>query len=189
MQILLLSVHILAAIGLISLVLIQHGKGADAGAAFGAGASATVFGSRGSGSFLTRMTAILAAVFFVTSLWLAYFSGRSAAPRSVVDQVAVPEQSAPVRDDVPALPAAPAAGQPVGDLPPPAVTAPESPEPVDAAPAAPESVVPAAPEAAAPVADAPAIEAAPSAETPVAPAPAADEKESAPTSGQGAGNQ
>ncbi len=107
MQILLLSLHIVAALGLISLVLIQHGKGADAGAAFGAGASATVFGSRGSGSFLTRMTAILATVFFATSLWLAYFSGQGAAPQSVMETLAAPvEKSAPVRDDVPALPKA-----------------------------------------------------------------------------------
>ena len=68
----LLIVQILVALGIIGLVLIQHGKGADAGAAFGGGASGTVFGSKGSGNFLTRLTAILAAVFFSNSLMLAW---------------------------------------------------------------------------------------------------------------------
>ena len=68
----LLIVQILVALGIIGLVLIQHGKGADAGAAFGGGASGTVFGSKGSGNFLTRLTAILATVFFANSLMLAW---------------------------------------------------------------------------------------------------------------------
>lgn len=72
MQTILLLIHVLIAIAVVGLVLLQHGKGADAGAAFGSGASQTVFGSQGSGSFLTRVTAILATVFFVTSLMLAY---------------------------------------------------------------------------------------------------------------------
>ncbi len=67
-----LIIQILVALGIIGLVLVQHGKGADAGAAFGGGASGTVFGSKGSGSFLTRLTAILAAVFFANSLMLAW---------------------------------------------------------------------------------------------------------------------
>ena len=66
----------------IGLVLIQHGKGADAGAAFGSGASGTVFGSRGSANFLSRTTAWLAAVFFALSLVLAYFMHGRAAPHS-----------------------------------------------------------------------------------------------------------
>ena len=74
MQTILLLIHVLIAIAVVGLVLLQHGKGADAGAAFGSGASQTVFGSQGSGSFLTRVTAILATVFFVTSLMLAYLS-------------------------------------------------------------------------------------------------------------------
>lgn len=74
MQSVLLLIHVVIAIALVGLVLLQHGKGADAGAAFGSGASQTVFGSQGSGSFLTRVTAILATVFFVTSLMLAYLS-------------------------------------------------------------------------------------------------------------------
>ena len=72
MDILLHVVHVLAAIGLIGLVLIQHGKGADAGASFGGGASNSFFGSAGAANFLTRSTAILAAVFMMTSLALAW---------------------------------------------------------------------------------------------------------------------
>ncbi len=93
---LILVVHVLVAIALIVLVLLQQGKGADAGAAFGSGASATVFGSQGSASFMTRATAALATVFFVTSLSLAYYGNREArAPTSVVDTVpAVVQQPA-----------------------------------------------------------------------------------------------
>ncbi len=94
MQTLILILHVLVSIALIVLVLLQQGKGADAGAAFGSGASATVFGARGSTSFLSRMTAILAAVFFATSLSLAYFSGRTAVHTSVT-QISTPEPSAP----------------------------------------------------------------------------------------------
>ena len=63
--------HTLIALGIVTLVLLQHGRGADAGAAFGSGASGTVFGAQGSGSFLTRTTGVLAALFFATSLGLA----------------------------------------------------------------------------------------------------------------------
>jgi len=66
--------HGLAALGVIGLVLMQHGKGADMGAAFGSGSSGSLFGSSGSANFLSRMTAVLAAVFFATSLGLTYFS-------------------------------------------------------------------------------------------------------------------
>lgn len=89
-----LILHVFAALGLIGLVLLQQGKGADAGAAFGAGASATVFGARGSANFLSRTTAILAVVFFFTSLTLAYLSRDVRVPDSIVDQ-AVPASSAP----------------------------------------------------------------------------------------------
>jgi preprotein translocase subunit SecG len=68
--------HVLIAAGIVGLVLLQRGKGADAGAGFGAGASGTVFGARGSASFLSRMTATLAALFFASSLTLAYLGGR-----------------------------------------------------------------------------------------------------------------
>jgi preprotein translocase subunit SecG len=83
----LLILHIVVAVALASLVLIQHGKGADAGAAFGSGASATVFGASGSANFLTRASAILAAVFFITSLSLAYFSVREPQKSSVTQTV------------------------------------------------------------------------------------------------------
>lgn len=71
-------VHVVIAVALVGLVLIQQGKGADAGAAFGGGASQTVFGSQGSGSFLTRLTTLLAVVFFVTSFSLAIFAKQRA---------------------------------------------------------------------------------------------------------------
>ena len=113
MHTLLLVVHVLIAAALIVLVLIQHGKGADAGAAFGSGASATVFGARGSASFLTRATGVLAALFFITSLTLAYFAGQTVQVKSVTEIAppAVPAKPAdvPARkdtgSDVPSLPA------------------------------------------------------------------------------------
>ena len=93
MQTILLLVHVLAALGMIGLILMQHGKGADAGAAFGSGASATVFGSQGSSSFVTRLTAGLATVFFITSLSLAYFAGNTEKEAtSVVDRIELPKQ-------------------------------------------------------------------------------------------------
>lgn len=74
MEIMLLIVHILVSFGLIGLILIQQGKGAEVGASFGSGASQTIFGSQGSGSFLTRATSILVTVFFITSLALGYLA-------------------------------------------------------------------------------------------------------------------
>ncbi|MCG7198446.1 preprotein translocase subunit SecG [Marinobacter pelagius] len=78
LETLVVVVHVVIAVALVGLVLIQQGKGADAGAAFGGGASQTVFGSQGSGSFLTRLTTILAIVFFVTSFSLAVFAKQRA---------------------------------------------------------------------------------------------------------------
>jgi preprotein translocase subunit SecG len=72
MHSILLAVQVLIAIALVVLILVQHGKGADAGAAFGSGSSGTVFGAQGSANFLSRTTAVLAAVFFAISLTLAY---------------------------------------------------------------------------------------------------------------------
>lgn len=93
--------HVLIAAAIVALVLLQRGKGADAGAGFGAGASGTVFGARGSASFLSRMTATLAALFFATSLTLAYLGGKKPeAPKSVIDRVGVP--AAPEQDAPPA---------------------------------------------------------------------------------------
>jgi len=71
---LVLTVHVIAGLSIIGLVLIQHGKGADMGAAFGSGASGSLFGATGSANFLSRVTAVFAAVFFVTSLGLSYIA-------------------------------------------------------------------------------------------------------------------
>ena len=76
LQTVLLILQVLVAIALIGIILIQHGKGADAGAAFGSGASSTVFGAQGSGNFLTRTTSVLALIFLVNSLALAYIAGK-----------------------------------------------------------------------------------------------------------------
>ena len=88
----LLVIHVLIAVAVIALILLQQGKGADAGAAFGSGASGTVFGSQGSGTFLSRVTGILAALFFITSLGLAYLANEGAKSNSVVDQVEQQQQ-------------------------------------------------------------------------------------------------
>ena len=74
-----LVIHVLLALGLVGLILIQHGKGADAGAAFGSGAAGSVFGARGAHSFLYKLTAVLAIAFFVTSISLAYFASNEGA--------------------------------------------------------------------------------------------------------------
>lgn len=107
-------VHLLVAIGVVVLVLLQQGKGADAGASFGSGASATVFGSQGSATFLSRFTAILAGVFFVTSLGLAFFATEQAQnlsqaglPDPAVLEVPVSKQEV---GDVPALDSTPVTG-------------------------------------------------------------------------------
>ena len=105
LETIILAVHVVAALGLIGLVLLQQGKGAEAGASFGAGASQTVFGSSGAGSFLARVTAVLAAVFFCTSIGLAVLArgGVSRAPASIpaaIETVTVPEDdAAPVGND------------------------------------------------------------------------------------------
>ena len=88
-----LVVHILAALGVIGLVLVQHGKGADMGAAFGSGASGSLFGATGSANFLSRTTAVLATVFFVTSLLLAYVA--SSAPKTTGSVMQDTVESAP----------------------------------------------------------------------------------------------
>nr|VFJ90896.1 MAG: preprotein translocase subunit SecG [Candidatus Kentron sp. LFY] len=84
MQQFFMIVHVLAALAVIGLVLLQHGRGADAGAAFGSGASGTLFGSRGPATFLARITTILAATFFLTSIALAYIASHSVERESVV---------------------------------------------------------------------------------------------------------
>lgn len=85
-----LTVQILTALGMIGLILIQHGKGADMGAAFGSGGSGSLFGATGSANFLSRTTAVLAGVFFVTTLLLAYFGNlRPTSSGSVLDKAAI----------------------------------------------------------------------------------------------------
>ena len=116
LQNLITFVHGLLCFAIVALVLLQRGKGADAGAGFGAGASGTVFGARGSATFFSKLTAILATLFFLTSMSLAWFATRpnAEAPKSIVDTaVTEPAPDAGVdRDAVPALPDAPPAGEP-----------------------------------------------------------------------------
>ena len=91
-----LTIHVLVSISLIGFVLIQHGKGAEAGASFGGGggASGSVFGASGSGNFLTKTTGILATAFFITSLTLAGISGNKEKPKDLMEQVGVEQQKA-----------------------------------------------------------------------------------------------
>ncbi len=112
-QSIIIFVHVFIAASIIGLILLQQGKGADAGAAFGAGASGTVFGAKGSSSFLSTATGILATLFFATSLTLAYFQGDRSGPtgvlESLVDQASdIPMLSAPASDvpvsEMPVLP-------------------------------------------------------------------------------------
>lgn len=163
METILIVFHLVLSIGLVGLILIQHGKGADMGAAFGSGASSTVFGARGSASFLSRTTAALATLFFLTSLALAYFASQvtevpglmdvpAPAPMAVAEpevEVPVPMDSAvpgPAESELPAV-GEPAEAAPEGEVSmesagaeESAVSAPEdSPAPaVEAPPAAPE---------------------------------------------------
>jgi preprotein translocase subunit SecG len=120
-----LAVQILAALGMIGLILVQHGKGADMGAAFGSGSSGSLFGASGSANFLSRTTAVLAIVFFVCTLGLAYFgnarpvSSGSVLERAVTAPVPNPAASGAASQipgstsqpaSTPAVPAAPASG-------------------------------------------------------------------------------
>jgi preprotein translocase subunit SecG len=86
-------IHLLVAAALIGLVLLQHGKGADMGAAFGSGASGSLFGASGSANFLSRATAVLATVFFFTSMGLTYFSLQNTKPTDVMQRHAAPPAS------------------------------------------------------------------------------------------------
>lgn len=100
-------VHITISGAIIALVLLQRGKGADAGAAFGSGASGTVFGAKGSANFLSRTTAVLATLFFATSLGLAYLGSRAPESKSLMDALTTPVSEMPsvlpVTDDVPGV--------------------------------------------------------------------------------------
>jgi preprotein translocase subunit SecG len=106
MEFLVWIVHILVAATVVGLVLLQHGKGADMGAAFGSGSSGSLFGATGSANFMSRATAVMATLFFVTSLGLTYFSSQKHA-------VAIqPVSQQPVQQSVPlqSVPAAPLGG-------------------------------------------------------------------------------
>ncbi|MBX3653441.1 MAG: preprotein translocase subunit SecG [Ramlibacter sp.] len=121
-----LAVQMLSALGMIGLILVQHGKGADMGAAFGSGGSGSLFGASGSANFLSRTTAVLAALFFACTLLLAYFGNlRPASSGSVLDRAAVtapapatpasgaaliPGTATPAAPAVAPAPAAPASG-------------------------------------------------------------------------------
>ena len=107
MQTILTVLQLFLSLGLIGLVLIQHGRGADAGAAFGSGASSTVFGSRGSGSFLSRSTAVLAALFFLTSMALAYYAAQGGKPAGLMDGVDPVEVQGALPAEAPPVPVQP----------------------------------------------------------------------------------
>jgi preprotein translocase subunit SecG len=135
--VILIVAQVFISLAIIALVLLQKGKGAEAGAAFGSGASGTVFGARGSGSFLSRSTAVLATLFFANSLGLAYLATQRPVADSIVDRVEVvepesqpdlatelPDIAAPgdtaesaldVAEELPELPDAPEAGEEVAE--------------------------------------------------------------------------
>ena len=106
-----LVVDVIAAVALIGLILLQQGKGADIGAAFGSGASQTLFGSRGSANFLTRTTAILGTVFFLSNLGMAWLYAQQTVPASVTKSVVIEQpaktETPELPTDVPAVPKAP----------------------------------------------------------------------------------
>ncbi len=109
-----IGLHVLIALAIIGLVLLQHGKGADMGSGFGGGASSSLFGATGSANFLSRATAVLATLFFVTSLGLAYLGTQRVTPKSLLDAaepIQLPAQlpaetNKPASVEVPALPMA-----------------------------------------------------------------------------------
>lgn len=115
LQTIILMVHLMVAALIIVFVLLQRGKGADAGTGFGAGASGTVFGSRGTANFFSRTTAVLAALFFLTSLSLAFFATRPRTPDSLLEGSVLnePGEPGPVaeppadEEEVPKVPAPP----------------------------------------------------------------------------------
>jgi preprotein translocase subunit SecG len=111
METIILVLHVLTAAAIIALVLLQHGKGADMGAAFGSGSAGSLFGSSGAANFLSRTTAVLAAVFFVSSLALTYFSG-STRTGGVTETLAIPAAPAAPKPASPATSAPAPAGGP-----------------------------------------------------------------------------
>jgi preprotein translocase subunit SecG len=161
LHIVLTIIQVIASVAIIGLVLLQRGKGADAGAGFGAGASGTVFGAKGATTALSRATAIFAAIFMVNSLALAYMGTRAAAdqPKTFLDQAATPDTNAKK------------GANPAGGVPAPATTVPSTTStPPPAAGAAPANGGAPATGNAAPAPAAPAASSAPAA--PAAPTPA-----------------
>ena len=111
METLILVFHVLAALTIIGLVLLQHGKGADMGAAFGGGASGSLFGATGSANFLSRITAVAAAIFFITSLGLTWYSSHDTAGKGVM----APESQQPLTTPAATPAPVPAADKPAVD--------------------------------------------------------------------------
>jgi len=107
MEVLILVVHVMTALGIIGLVLLQHGKGADMGAAFGSGSAGSVFGSSGSANFMSRTTAVLAAIFFISSISLTVFSTNKSENKGLMTQPVEPTQSQSMPGQIP-VPASPA---------------------------------------------------------------------------------
>jgi preprotein translocase subunit SecG len=120
MEVLILVVHVIAALAIIGVVLLQHGKGADMGAAFGTGSAGGVFGSSGSANFLSRTTAILATIFFLTSIGLTIVSSKGGESKGVMAQ---PVDSAPSPSSLPAQIPTPPAPTPASSVPVPAPAA------------------------------------------------------------------
>lgn len=98
MEVILLVIHVIIATAIIALVLLQHGKGADMGASFGSGSSGSLFGASGSANFLSRTTAVLATVFFASSLILTYVYAHKSAPKGVLDSVLKSAPTVPAGD-------------------------------------------------------------------------------------------
>ena len=130
---LLLVLHLLTAVAVCGFVLLQHGKGADMGAAFGSGSSGSLFGAAGSANFLSRTTAILAAVFFASSLGLTWLATTHTAGKSVIEQGVMDKLPASKASEVPSSPAGAAPGSTPGTAPDPAkAAAPAAPAPAPA---------------------------------------------------------
>ena len=122
METIVVVVHVIVAIGIVGLVLLQQGKGADAGASFGAGSSQTVFGASGTGNFLVRATTVGATIFFITSLSLAVFAKNQsslggAANSPLANEALLQEAAAPIVSDVPQLDAVPLPASDEEDVP------------------------------------------------------------------------
>ncbi|MEZ7832305.1 MAG: preprotein translocase subunit SecG [Gammaproteobacteria bacterium] len=122
METIVVVVHVIVAIGIVGLVLLQQGKGADAGASFGAGSSQTVFGASGTGNFLVRSTTVGATIFFITSLSLAVFAKNQsslggAANSPLANEALLQEAAAPIVSDVPQLDAVPLPSSDEEDVP------------------------------------------------------------------------